>query len=182
MSSQLQISSSPSSSSAVVLSDPAIDMDYVPGPGPGLSISNNPLALPPKRSTSPPPPPYSVLLSPPLESPNVNGGYYPSLPLNSTSDDGSSSFTSTFLRGILASMDSTDPVVANAWLETLLDALDLLPAEAVRREVVPVAVAKGQLGRPAEVRRAAGRLLAKVTTRLDAVTVSEINICCCCCY
>ena len=38
-----------------------------------------------------------------------------------------SSFTQTFLRGILTSLDSRDPVVANAWLETLLDAIDLLP-------------------------------------------------------
>ena len=40
---------------------------------------------------------------------------------------GTTSFTNTFLRGILTSIDSKDPVVANAWLDTLLDAIDLLP-------------------------------------------------------
>jgi hypothetical protein len=35
-------------------------------------------------------------------------------------DPQSSSFTNTFLRGILSSIDSKDPVVASAWLETLL--------------------------------------------------------------
>ena len=44
----------------------------------------------------------------------------------------SSSFTQTFLRGILTSIDSKDPVVANAWLETLLDAIDLLPIEVIK--------------------------------------------------
>ncbi len=112
-------------------------------------------------------------------------GFYPSVPLGSSGGGGSynssshspggggSSFTATFLRGILTSIDSKDPVVANAWLETLLDALDLLPSEAVRKEVLPVAVAKGQLSQRPEARRAACRLLGKVATRLDQTVVSR---------
>ena len=58
---------------------------------------------------------------------------------------GTTSFTNTFLRGILTSIDSKDPVVANAWLDTLLDAIDLLPPDVIKREIVAIAVSKGQL-------------------------------------
>ena len=44
---------------------------------------------------------------------------------------------------------SRDPVVANAWLETLLDAIDLLPLDVIRQEIVTIAVAKSQLSQPA---------------------------------
>ncbi|XP_040574705.1 uncharacterized protein [Lepeophtheirus salmonis] len=79
----------------------------------------------------------------------------------------SSSFTQTFLRGILASIDSKDPVVAHAWLETLLDAIDLLPPEVVKREVVPIAVSKAQIGEPVFGRQASCRLLGKIAVKLD---------------
>ena len=70
----------------------------------------------------------------------------PPLPVStSTMDAQSSSFTNTFLRGILSSIDSKDPVVANAWLETLLDAIDLLPADVIKREIVVIAVSKAQI-------------------------------------
>ena len=55
------------------------------------------------------------------------------------------SFTNTFLRGILTSIDSKDPVVANAWLDTLLDAIDLLPPDVIKREIVAIAINKGHL-------------------------------------
>ncbi|KAF2361417.1 Armadillo-type fold [Trinorchestia longiramus] len=56
----------------------------------------------------------------------------------------SSNFTHTFLKSILSSIDSKDPVVANAWLETLLDVMDLLPCEVINNEIVPVAVCKSE--------------------------------------
>ena len=72
-------------------------------------------------------------------------------------------------------MDSKDPVVANAWLETLLDALDLLPAEAMSKQVLPMALAKGQLGQMPESRKAACRLLGKIATKLDQTTVRLLS-------
>ena len=49
-----------------------------------------------------------------------------------------------FPPGILTSIDSKDPVVANAWLETLLDAIDLLPPDVIVKEIVVLAVSRGQ--------------------------------------
>jgi hypothetical protein len=65
----------------------------------------------------------------------TNGSYGGVSPV---SGGGSSSFTNTFLRGILTSIDSKDPVVANAWLETLLDAIDLLPPDVIKREIIAI--------------------------------------------
>ena len=57
-------------------------------------------------------------------------------------------------------------VVANAWLETLLDVVDLLPREVVRDEVLSVAVAKGQA--PAvPARLAACKLIGKIATKFE---------------
>ncbi|XP_013395913.1 serine/threonine-protein phosphatase 4 regulatory subunit 4-like [Lingula anatina] len=44
-------------------------------------------------------------------------------------------YTQTFLQTILSGLDSKDPDVANAWLETLLDVVELLPKEIIKREV-----------------------------------------------
>ena len=70
---------------------------------------------------------------------------------------GTTSFTNTFLRGILTSIDSKDPVVANAWLDTLLDAIDLLPPDVIKREIVAIAVGKGQLTNNVASRKSACR-------------------------
>ena len=83
----------------------------------------------------------------------------------------SSSFTQTFLRGILTSIDSRDPVVANAWLETLLDAIDLLPVDVIRQEIVVIAVNKSQPAQPPFSRIAACKILGKLATKLEAVWV-----------
>ena len=78
----------------------------------------------------------------------------------------SSSFTQTFLRGILTSIDSKDPVVANAWLETLLDAIDLLPIEVIKQDIINIAVAKSQLSQPPFSRAASCKMLGKLATKL----------------
>ena len=72
---------------------------------------------PPNNNTSMLPPPPVQLIDPII----------PSSSFQPEQQQQSSSFTQTFLRGILTLLDSRDPVVANAWLETLLDAIDLLP-------------------------------------------------------
>ena len=86
---------------------------------------------------------------------------------------GTTSFTNTFLRGILTSIDSKDPVVANAWLDTLLDAIDLLPPDVIKREIVAIAVSKGQLTNNVASRKSACRLLGKIATKLDAQTLRQ---------
>jgi len=85
----------------------------------------------------------------------------------------SSSFTQTFLRGILTSIDSKDPVVANAWLETLLDAIDLLPIDVIKQEIIIIAVNKSQLSQPVFSRIAACKMLGKLSTKLDQQSVRQ---------
>ena len=86
---------------------------------------------------------------------------------------GGASFTNTFLRGILTSIDSKDPVVANAWLETLLDAIDLLPPDIIKREIIAIAVSKGQISNSAASRKSACRIFGKVATKLDSLTLRQ---------
>ena len=94
-------------------------------------------------------------------------------PLMSSIVDQSNSFTNTFLRGILTSIDSKDPVVANAWLETLLDAIDLLPPDVIRREIVILAVKKGHPSQSVAARKSSCRLLGKIATKLDQQLVRQ---------
>ncbi|XP_071440680.1 serine/threonine-protein phosphatase 4 regulatory subunit 4-like isoform X5 [Hetaerina americana] len=82
-------------------------------------------------------------------------------------------FTQTFLQSILSSIDSTDPVVANAWLETLLDSIDLLPAEIVRKEILHIAVAKGQLSQPVSARLACCKLIGKMATKFESYLIKK---------
>ena len=48
-------------------------------------------------------------------------------------------------------------VVANAWLETLLDAIDLLPPDVIKREIVVIAVNKAQIEQSITSKKAACR-------------------------
>ena len=114
------------------------------------------LSHPTSSSSAPPPPPPP----PPTLFPDAGVGV-------------GSSFTNTFLRGILTSIDSKDPIVANAWLETLLDAIDLLSPDVIKAEILPIASAKGQLNQSSESRRSSARLLGKVATKLEPVVVQQ---------
>ncbi|XP_064119052.1 serine/arginine repetitive matrix protein 2-like [Macrobrachium nipponense] len=75
-------------------------------------------------------------------------------------------FTHTFLKSILTSIDSKDPVVANAWLETLLDVIDLLPKEVIKDEILSLAVSKGQ-SQQVSARLAACKLIGKIATKFE---------------
>ncbi|KAL7631393.1 UNVERIFIED_CONTAM: hypothetical protein RMT77_018303 [Armadillidium vulgare] len=83
-------------------------------------------------------------------------------------------FTNTFLKSVLTSIDSKDPVVANAWLETLLDVIDLLPKEVVREEILTLAVSKGQCSQES-ARLASCKLIGKISTKFEPfILKSEI--------
>lgn len=64
-------------------------------------------------------------------------------------------------------------MVANAWLDTLLDAIDLLPPDVIKREIVAIAVSKGQLTNNVASRKSACRLLGKIATKLDAQALRQ---------
>lgn len=121
------------------------------------------------------PPPYDHALYSNFNSGELQIASFtnPTPATTSASYVGTTSFTNTFLRGILTSIDSKDPVVANAWLDTLLDAIDLLPPDVIKREIVAIAVSKGQLTNNVASRKSACRLLGKIATKLDAQSLRQ---------
>ncbi|XP_053987768.1 serine/threonine-protein phosphatase 4 regulatory subunit 4-like isoform X3 [Hylaeus volcanicus] len=82
-------------------------------------------------------------------------------------------FSQTFLQSILNSLDSRDPVVCDAWLETLLDAIELLPVEVIRSQILPLTIIKGQLSQPIYSRVTCSRLLGKICTRFDSSMIQK---------
>ncbi|XP_035210031.1 serine/threonine-protein phosphatase 4 regulatory subunit 4-like isoform X2 [Stegodyphus dumicola] len=84
-----------------------------------------------------------------------------------------STFTQTFLQSILSSVDSSDPVVANAWMETLLDVIDLLPKEVVKGEILTLAVNKGQLSQPISSRLLCCKMLGKICMKFDPYIIMK---------
>ena len=121
------------------------EVEHPPGPGPGPHYEGDDdlVCEPPYLQLHPP-------ISPRLPHNNFIGvpPPPPPVPVMDYQSDHSSNFTQTFLRGILTSIDSKDPVVANAWLETLLDAIDLLPIEVIKQEIIIIAINKSQLSQP----------------------------------
>ncbi|KAI4494467.1 hypothetical protein M0802_008959 [Mischocyttarus mexicanus] len=82
-------------------------------------------------------------------------------------------FSQTFLQSIINSLESRDPVIYHAWLETLLDVIELLPIEVIRTQILPMAVSKGQLSQPIYSRMMCSRLLGKICTRFNADMVQK---------
>lgn len=82
-------------------------------------------------------------------------------------------FTQTFLQSILASVDSKDPIVANAWVETLLDVIDLLPKDVIRQEILSLAVAKGQISQPVTSRLSCCRMLGKLCEKFEPYLIKK---------
>lgn len=64
-------------------------------------------------------------------------------------------------------------MVANAWLETLLDAIDLLPSDVIKKEVVGIAIGKADPDQTITSRKSACRVLGKVAGKLDSLTVRQ---------
>ena len=63
--------------------------------------------------------------------------------------------------------------MANAWLETILDAIDLLPQEVIKREVVLIAISKAQGEQSLSSKKSACRLLGKISCKLDLTTLRQ---------
>ncbi|GLG97256.1 Protein piwi [Gryllus bimaculatus] len=76
-------------------------------------------------------------------------------------------YAETFLRSMVEHIDFKVPEVAAIWLDVLLDAIALLPIDAIRAEVLPVAINKGQISQPVSSRIKSCRLLGKASLRLD---------------
>ncbi|XP_014250273.1 serine/threonine-protein phosphatase 4 regulatory subunit 4-like isoform X2 [Cimex lectularius] len=83
------------------------------------------------------------------------------------------SFVNTFLPTILSSMDNRDLIVVNAWTETLLEAIKLLPLDVLRRQIGPVAVSRSQMGRSVNVRISSCHLLGEMALRYDVSNLKK---------
>ncbi|XP_072749497.1 serine/threonine-protein phosphatase 4 regulatory subunit 4 isoform X2 [Anoplolepis gracilipes] len=82
-------------------------------------------------------------------------------------------FSQTFLQSILNSLESRDPVICHAWLETLLDVIELLPVEVIRAQILPLTINKGQLSQLVYSRITCSRLLGKICTRFDSALIQK---------
>ncbi|KAK3094055.1 hypothetical protein FSP39_023500 [Pinctada imbricata] len=82
-------------------------------------------------------------------------------------------YSQTFLQTILNSVDSKDPDVATAWLDTLLDVIDLLPKDVIKKEILSIAIAKGQLSQSVQARLSCCRILGKIATKFEPFVIKK---------
>ncbi|XP_063078616.1 serine/threonine-protein phosphatase 4 regulatory subunit 4 isoform X6 [Engraulis encrasicolus] len=81
--------------------------------------------------------------------------------------------THSILQIVLLNADHRETVVSNAWLETLLAAIDALPKETIRQEILSPLVSKAQLSQSVQARLASCRILGKVAGKFDSSVVKK---------
>ncbi|KAK6645033.1 hypothetical protein RUM43_001309 [Polyplax serrata] len=96
---------------------------------------------------------YSVILQKKAVSPNV--------------------FALNFLPSVIYHIDNRDQVASNAWLETLLNATEVLPLDIVKSNILGVAINKGQISQNVAHRIAACKLLGKISSRFESQIVKK---------
>ncbi|XP_020626125.1 serine/threonine-protein phosphatase 4 regulatory subunit 4-like isoform X2 [Orbicella faveolata] len=82
-------------------------------------------------------------------------------------------FSSSFLPIILHNLDNRDTVVSNAWLETLLTSIDFLPKDVIKREVLGIAISKGQLSQTVNCRLASCKLLGQIAPKFETYWIKK---------
>lgn len=82
-------------------------------------------------------------------------------------------YTQTFLQTILTSVDSKDAEVSAAWLGTLLDVIELLPSDVVKKDILGIAINKGQLQQPVSVRLSCCKILGKIATKFESFLIKK---------
>ncbi|KAG9336566.1 hypothetical protein JZ751_002913, partial [Albula glossodonta] len=82
--------------------------------------------------------------------------------------------THSILQIVLLNLDHRDTaVVSNSWLETLLSAIDALPKETIRQEILNPLVSKAQLSQSVQARLASCRILGKVAGKFESQIVKK---------
>ncbi|XP_048852844.1 serine/threonine-protein phosphatase 4 regulatory subunit 4-like [Brienomyrus brachyistius] len=81
--------------------------------------------------------------------------------------------THSILQIVLLYLDHRDAVVSNAWLETLLSAIDVLPKETIRQEILGPLVSKAQLSQTLPARLASCRILGKAALKFESPLVKK---------
>ncbi|XP_028996657.1 serine/threonine-protein phosphatase 4 regulatory subunit 4 isoform X2 [Betta splendens] len=81
--------------------------------------------------------------------------------------------TYSILKTVLLHLNHRDTVVSNAWLETLLSAINTLPKETIKQEVLNPLLYQSQLSHSLQARLASCRILGKVSCKLDSHIVKK---------
>ncbi|XP_023251087.1 serine/threonine-protein phosphatase 4 regulatory subunit 4 isoform X2 [Seriola lalandi dorsalis] len=76
--------------------------------------------------------------------------------------------TYSILKTVLLHLNHRDTVVSNAWLETLLSAINALPKETIKQEVLNPLLYQSQLSHSLQARLASCRILGKVACKFDS--------------
>ncbi|XP_053331653.1 serine/threonine-protein phosphatase 4 regulatory subunit 4 isoform X2 [Spea bombifrons] len=83
------------------------------------------------------------------------------------------SYCLSFLQIILQNLEHRDPGVSNAWLDTLLCVIEVLPKETIRHEILNPLVSKAQLSQTLQSRLVSCRILGKVANKFEAHIVKR---------
>ncbi|KAK9532012.1 hypothetical protein VZT92_011395 [Zoarces viviparus] len=81
--------------------------------------------------------------------------------------------TFSILKTVLLHLNHRDTVVSNAWLETLLSAINALPKETIKQEVLNPLIYQSQLSHSLQARLASCRILGKVACKFDPHIVKK---------
>ncbi|XP_029808492.1 serine/threonine-protein phosphatase 4 regulatory subunit 4 isoform X2 [Suricata suricatta] len=82
-------------------------------------------------------------------------------------------YAHSFLQVILLHLEHRDAGVSNAWLETLLSVIEVLPKETLRHEILNPLVSKAQLSQTVQSRLVSCKILGKMTNKFDAHTIKR---------
>ncbi|XP_053458790.1 serine/threonine-protein phosphatase 4 regulatory subunit 4 isoform X1 [Nycticebus coucang] len=77
-------------------------------------------------------------------------------------------YAHSFLQVILLHVEHRDTGVSNAWLETLLSVIEVLPKETLRHEILSPLVSKAQLSQTVQSRLVSCKILGKLTNKFEA--------------
>ncbi|XP_053231964.1 serine/threonine-protein phosphatase 4 regulatory subunit 4 isoform X3 [Podarcis raffonei] len=77
-------------------------------------------------------------------------------------------YSHSFLHIILQNLEHRDAGVSNAWLETLLAAIEALPKETIRHEILNPLVSKAQLSQTLQSRLVSCKILGKLANKFEA--------------
>ncbi|XP_022361104.1 serine/threonine-protein phosphatase 4 regulatory subunit 4 isoform X1 [Enhydra lutris kenyoni] len=82
-------------------------------------------------------------------------------------------YAHAFLQVILLHLEHRDAGVSNAWLETLLSVIEVLPKDTLRHEILNPLVSKAQLSQTVQSRLVSCKILGKLTNKFDAHTIKR---------
>ncbi|XP_073923327.1 serine/threonine-protein phosphatase 4 regulatory subunit 4 isoform X2 [Castor canadensis] len=83
------------------------------------------------------------------------------------------SYAHSFLQVILLHLEHRDAGVSNAWLETLLSVIEVLPKETLRHEILNPLVSRAQLSQTVQSRLVSCKILGKLTNKFDVHTIKR---------